>query len=363
MADGDKIIRLPDDDDRVTPRNQDQRGNTGRVIDADKLQTDVEKALDTAGGVKKPGSEEVLQLGDEGFTPEGGEEDIAELRTKLAREKRRADDAESRAAAALEQTGEALDAKTQADLNTLKTAQAHLNEQQLELKRRLAAAHVDGDFDAIAEINMTMSKSAVQMSNIEGGIVALENATKQREAMARRGEPGDQKFQQVTKGMDPAAKKWFRDNPEYYTDDRKLTRVVAAHNMVMTGDDPPEPNTPEYFEAVEAALKDPKFTASGRTGGSGDDGGEGNDDGGEALSDASRGDRRRGETPPASAPVTRSGRGNGSTGNTREIRLTKEEQEIAESTGQTHEEYARNKRALIREQRIGAGARNRNSMN
>lgn len=358
MADGDKIVRLPDDDDRVTPRNQDQRGQTGRIIDAEKLQNDVEAALTTAGGVKKPGE----TSGDTEFTPEGGEE-VDALKAQLAREKRRADAAEERAATATETAGVALDAKTQSDLNTLKTAKNHLTEQQEELKRRLSVAHADGDFDSIADINLKMTQSAVQMSNIEGGIVALENAPKQREALARRGEPGDQKFQAVTKGMDPAAKKWFRDNPEYYQDDRKLQRVIAAHGMVTTSDDPPEVNTPEYFEAVEAALKDPKFTT--RTGGSGGDGDEGNDDnqGDEALSDASQGNRRRGEAPPASAPVTRDGRGTGSTRNPgREIRLTQAEQDAARDSGLTNEEYARNKRALIREDRLGPNAQNRNRM-
>lgn len=353
MAEGDKIIKLPDDDDRVVPRTQDQRGGTGRIIDAPKLQGDVEKAL-TGGGT------------DDSFEPEGVE-DVVELKKQLARERQRANAAEARAEDATVMTGAALDAKTQADLGTLKTARAHLGEQQEELKRRLSVAHADGDFDMIADINMRMTQSAVQLSSIDNGIIALENAPKQREALARRGEPGDQKFHTITKGMAPAAKQWFRDNPEYYQDDRKLQRVVAAHNMVMTGDDPPEPNTDDYFAAVERQLGDRKFGNSGQGGGSGGSSGSrgGSDDtDDDALSDAGRGERRRGDAPPASAPVTRSGRGSGGStgGSGREIRLSREEQDIADSTGVSHEEYARNKRALVREGRLGPNAQNRNRM-
>jgi hypothetical protein len=360
MADGDKIITLPDDDDRI-PRTQDQRGDTGRSTNATKLEGDVEAGLAAAEALKngKNGTE----TGDD--APDAASaETVADLRRKLARETQDRKAAEARADAATATSADALDAKTQADLSTLKTAKDSLTSQQDELKRRLAAAHADGDFDAIADINLKMSQSAVSMSNIENGIIALENAPKQREALARRGESGDDRFRAITKGMDPAAKQWFRDNPEYYADtpegNRKLQRVVAAHNMVMTGDDPPEPNTPEYFAMVEAELRDPKFKAQGRTDNSGGREFEDDDTGDEPRSGAASGTRR--DAPPASAPVSRNGRATGSSGtgpNDRQVRLTPQELEIADATGQTPEEFARNKRALVREGRLGPNARNR----
>lgn len=350
MADEDKVVVLPDDDDKA-PRNQDQRGNTGRGTDAKKLEADVEKALKTAG--EGDGDE---KGGDAGVSADDQAE-VAKLRRQLDREKRRADAAEARVNEADGKVADALDKEAQANLNTLKTAKTHLEGQRDDLKRRLTSAHSEGDFEAIADIQDQLMKNTVQMGNIENGIIAIENLPKQREALARRGEPGDARFHQITKGMDPAAKQWFRDNPEYYQDDRRLQRVIAAHNMVVTGDDPPEVNSPEYFAAVELQLGDPKFNGQARSADSG--AADLDDDPDDALSDAASGQSRRSDTPPASAPPSRNGRGAGgaNNGNGREVRLSRDELEMAEATGQTPEEFARNKRALVREGRIGSNGR------
>lgn len=367
MADGDKIVTLPPDDKTIA-RTQDQRGGTGRGTDAKKLETDVEKALETAGGIDKTGQddgEDAVEI-----TPE----EAKALRAQVRREKQRADAAEARAEAGEETTAQALDGKAQADLNVLKGAKTQLETSQASLKEKLAAAHADGDFNAVADITADMTKVSTQLTNVEGGIIALENYPKQQEALRRRGEPAEQKFHQITKGMHPVAKQWFKDNPDYWQDDTKLKRVIRAHENVMDSDDPPEPNTPEYLEAVEAELgkRDPNFVAGGRSRTSG--GGRGNGGGGEggefedeeALSEAAEGDRRNGARPPAAAAPSRrgqlSGGGGSGPGGGRQVRLSKEQQEAADISGVSHEEYAANLTNLKKEDRIGAGAQNKNRM-
>lgn len=336
-------------------RTQDQRGQTGRTIDASRLEADVREGL--AQGEERPGDGELDDPTD------GGQEDIAALRRQLAREKRRADSAEARVSEAETRTGEALDAKTQSDLNTLRSAKTTLETKQQDAKKRLAQAHADGDFDAIAEIQLEMSQAAVSLSSIDNGIIALEQAPKQREALARRG-ADDPQFTQITKGMAPVAKQWFRDNPEYYRDRNKLNRVIAAANLVMSTDDPPEENTDEYFDLVQAELGrfDPKFASGSRSQGSGGGAdGDLDDTDNDAMSGAAGGRGRRADVAPASAPVTRSrGQQGQQARNGNGARLTPEEREAADSSGLTYEEYATNKADLIREQRVGPGARNRN---
>lgn len=341
MAD-EKIVKVGGD---IGTNIQDQRGKTGRMIDAGKLRDDIDKGIE--GGT---GDEPVA------LTPE----EARALQAQVRRANQRADAAEARAAESDGKVGDVLDAKTISDLNTLKTSKAMLEGQRDTLKKQLSAAHADGDFDAIADINTQMMQTTVNLTNIEGGIVALENSPKQAEAMRQRGEPGNMRFRQITKTMSPPAKQWFRDNPEYWQDAKKLNRVIAAHQMVMTSDDPPEIDSDEYFTAVQAELKDPKFTAGSRTGTSGGQGGGdgGDDDGGdEALSQASGGNRR--DTPPASAPPARNGRGAGGAANPtgREARLSAQEREAARDSGLTDEEYLANKRQLIADERMGPAYR------
>jgi len=365
MADrGDTVITLPDDDDKE-PRTQDQRGNTGRGTNAKKLEADVEKALDTA----RAGTD--TDDASDNDISEQDTNDLAKMRRDLERANRRAEQAERRVAEAEGGRAEALDAKTQADLNMLKGTQERLQEARKAMTAELAQAHAEGDFQKIADVQAAMIKNSADTNVIENGILALENAPKQREALRRRGEnPSDEnRFAQITKDMHPAAKQWLRDNPEYYRDDELLQRVIAAHNIVMTRrKDRPTINSPEYFEAVEDLLDDPKFDRDTRTGNSG--GGADDDEDDDNRSTASRGRRRQSidedddDRPPAAAPPSRNGRGVGGadrdTG--RQVRLSAAEIEMAEASGLSPQEYARNKRALLKEDRIGPRASNRNRM-
>lgn len=367
---------LPNGEDDPGRRTQDQRGHTGRMVaDPPGLEEGSKSAIDDAIRSGERDTEDDREGLDDSSPVQRGES-LEDLQRDLRRERQRADAADARASDLESRTADALDSASTANLNTLKTAKDRLVGEQTSLKSRLSQAHADGDFDAVAEINQQMTTAAVQLSNIENGIIALEQQPKQREALARRGESTDVLYHQITKGMAPVAKQWFRDNPEYYQDKTKLNRVVSAVGLVMNSDDPPEENSHEYFERVEAELGrfDPKFADDGVSRRSGDDDRGQNqrgrnmrrqnnvDDEDEPLSGASGGRRREVERPSGGAPVARNGRGTGgaNNGNGREIRATAAEIEAAEIANIPLEDYMRNKRELIREDRIGPGARNRN---
>lgn len=359
---GERVVVLPDDDDRVVPRNQDQRGATGRTIDANKLADDVDK------GLKQGQEQQRARSQDDGHDiSEADGDELLKVRRELAREKRAREVAEARANQSETQTAEALDAKSISDLNTLKSAKAQLETERESLKGELKMAYAEGDFDRVAEINQRMTQNMVNANTIDNGITHIEQMPKQREALRRRGaNPTDEaRFAQITKGMKEPSKEWLRQNPEYYRDDVLLDRVVSAHKIVMTSREPPEPDSAEYFERVEELLDDPKFDRGTRTEGSGAGrgGDEIDDDPEEPLSRASGGQRRRqvddDDPPPPAAPVARNGRGAGGANrrSSREVTLSRDEEEMAELTGQTPEEFARNKRALQKEGRIGPAAR------
>lgn len=365
---------VPNGEDDPGSRTQDQRGRTGRMVaDPPSLESGSESAIDDAiRGRREAGDEDQ----DSGVDAVQDGESVEDLRRQLRRERQQREAAESRSSELEGRTADALDSASVANLNTLKTAKAQIETEQASLRAQYAQAHAEGDFNTIAEVNQKITNAAVQMASIENGIIALEQQPKQREALARRGEPGNPKFEQITKGMAPVAKQWFRDNPEYYQDDRMLKRLVAAVDLVMTDDDAPVENSPEYFERVEDELgrRDPKFRAGGRSGDDGGDNGGGQrgqrmrdrdeDDDDDVRSGAAGGRGRQVDRPSGGAPVTRNGRGAGgtNTGGGREHRATAAEIEAAEIANIPIEEYLKNKRELVREDRIGPNARNRNQM-
>ena len=172
-----------------------------------------------------------------------------------------------------------------------------------------------------------MTTAAVRMSNIDNGIIALEQQPRQREALARRGEPGDAMFQQITKGHEaPVARQWFpRQSRNYYQDKSLLNRAGFRRSAfeVMNSNDPPEEKQQRILRAGRGRTRTFRPKIQGRRslesalGGDGGDDGSGqrgqrmgrNDDNGgddgDDRSGAARGQRREVDRPSGAAPVTR----------------------------------------------------------
>jgi len=258
------------------------------------------------------------------------EEGIKKLKKQL--EDERAAHAATAARAREAESGE-IKAKTDVQatqLDLVKGAIATVTQSLDVLEGKYAEAAAAGDWAAAAKVQREIGTNSARLLQLENGKSALEKAPKP--VVRESNDP----VEQFTANMTPRSAAWVRSHPEYVRDARLNRKMIRAHEDAT--DEGIKPDTDEYFSAIEKSL-------GLSTAPSGDDAGDTEI----ALSDAAKPTSQR-SPPPAGAPVSRSGNGNGSRPNV--VRLTAEQREIAKLNGMTDEEYARQVVALRSEGRL-----------
>jgi len=247
-----------------------------------------------------------------------------ETALRIAADRRAQEAAESEARARGEVQG------TQLDL--IKNALETVAQASKTLKAEYSAALAAQDFDKAADIQEQMSTNAARKLQLEQGKTALEAAPKPQPRAAV--DPVDDYVNRIP-GEYPRSRAWVRNHPEYVRDAQKNRLMIAAHELALakglTAD------TDSYFDSIEKTLDLQRVAPEPKVEGDGD-----------PMKDAAKPIIKK--APPAGAPVTRAGNGSGQRPN--QVTLSAEEVEMAERTGQTVEEYARNKIALKKEGRL-----------
>jgi hypothetical protein len=259
-------------------------------------------------------------------------EGIQELKQKLELERQARLEAENRERNASSQAyamrNEVASNQHQLVSNTLD----FVKQERANMKAAYSQALSAGDYDAAAEINDRIADMAAKILDLENGKAAME-AQAQQPQQPQQQQPSDS-VEAFASRLTPRSASWVRSHPEYVRNPRLNQKMIAAHQMAVA--DGIEPDTDEYFGYVEDMLqvKNQPYR----------DGGE------ESMSGASKPVQRR--SSPAAAPVSRSMSSSGGRPNV--VTLTPEMREIAKNLGQTPEEYAKNRLALIREGRINS---------
>jgi hypothetical protein len=259
-------------------------------------------------------------------------EGIQELKQKLELERQARLEAENRERNASSQAyamrNEVASNQHQLVSNTLD----FVKQERANMKAAYSQALSAGDYDAAAEINDRIADMAAKILDLENGKAAME-AQAQQPQQPQQQQSGDS-VEAFASRLTPRSASWVRSHPEYVRNPRLNQKMIAAHQMAVA--DGIEPDTDEYFGYVEDMLqvKNQPYR----------DGGE------ESMSGASKPVQRR--SSPAAAPVSRSMSSSGGRPNV--VTLTPEMREIAKNLGQTPEEYAKNRLALIREGRINS---------
>lgn len=302
----------------------------------DEIQIDLDEidAKKKAGGGKEEPKKDPVEVVRTDNTPvkvdagtEAGLDNLkkqleGETAARIAAERRAQEAADGEARARSEVHGTQLDLIKNALEGTIQTSKA--------LRSEYSAALAAQDFDKAAEIQEAMSTNVARKVQFENAKTALENAPKPQPRPAI--DPVDDYVNRIP-GEYPRSRAWVRNHPEYARDAHKTRMMLAAHEFALarglTAD------TDDYFDSIEKTL-DIKKAADPKPEGDAD-----------PMKDAARPVKK---PAPASAPVTRAGTGNGQRPNT--VTLSADEVEMAERTGQTVEEYARNKMALKKEGRL-----------
>lgn len=247
---------------------------------------------------------------------------LQKLKSDLAAEAaaRRRAEAEAREARQAAQTARGEVAAT--ELNLVATAISNVTQQMEIQEQQYAAALAGQDYALASKINREMTVNAGKLAQLDQAKSAMERQAKAPPPVISRPDPVEEFASRCT----PASAAWVRAHPEYVTDARKNQRMIGAHNIALA--DGYEPDSKEYFEAIEATLRITHPTPSTDV----------------RIADDPPPAPKRQSAPPA-APVSRSG-GSGSNGKGRTVTLTRAQAEAAEASGLTLEEYAKNLEAL-----------------
>ena len=261
------------------------------------------------------------------------EEGIETLKKRYEEERQARIDAEERARVASIQAREAQGQVGDTNLQLVTSAIDTLKRETDILKANLRAAMASGDYSAAADAQEAMADTKAKLLQLENGRVALQE---QLRNPVQRVDPIADPVETLAAQLSPRSAAWVRAHPEYAKNPRLTQKMIAAHNLVTA--DGISPDTDEYFDSVERVLgvsAPPSASVAAAEA---------------PMSAASAPAQRR--SSPAAAPVSRSGNPTNSRPNV--VRLSAEEREMAQMMGQSPEEYARNKLALIKAGKITA---------
>ena len=261
---------------------------------------------------------------------EAGEKDSVDsslnaLKEQLERERQARLEAERRANEAAQTAYHAKNEAQDTNLHLVANAIETVKQTNDILKGNYRDAMSAQDFELAAEIQAEMSSNAAKLLQLEQGKQALESAPKYEAPEPFIADP----VEALASQLSYRSAEWVRQNPQFATDARLYSKMIAAHNLAMA--DGIEPDSDDYFDSIETTLRlrQPAREES-------------------PTSMASEPVKRR-SAPPA-APVSRSGAAPGTRPN--RVTLTAEERDMAEMMQMTPEEYAKNKLALKKEGRL-----------
>lgn len=288
-------------------------------------ENDLEIVIDDAPEIEKKDDEVEVVAAEEESAPEveakrpEPDESIEELRRRLEQERLARIEAERRASQANDQATKAFAEVEDTQYHLVRSAFDSVKRDQEILRANLREAMQIGDYDKAAEINESMSMNSVKLSQLEQGLVEMQNRARiaqERPATPpptrSGGDPVDDLIQRVT----PLSARWLQENREHIQDQRALRIVARAHEDAIDMGIIPESN--EYFSLVESRLGIRKEAPAKEEA---------------ALSSAAAPVQRR-SAPPA-APVSRGG----SATRPGVVRLTPAQAEAAKISGLSNKEY------------------------
>jgi hypothetical protein len=259
---------------------------------------------------------------------------IAELKAQLAREQSARADAEKRANELAQAAHTSQNEVADSQLQLVNSAIDRVKENRSLIKSAKTQAMAAGDWDAVAELDEQLADDAARLLQLENGKAAMEAQPKPQAPQPIRTMAQDP-VEALASQLTPRSAAWVRAHPECARDPKLYAKMIAAHNLAVAND--VEPDSDEYFQTVEQTIYNKKPATNVET----------TDDDDDPMAAAAKAVPAR--TAPPAAPVSR---GNA---NSRSMRLTAEEREVAASNHQTEEEYAKAKADLIKEGRYGQG--------
>ncbi len=255
------------------------------------------------------------------IAPEVG---IEALRKQLDDEKVARREAEQRAAKAEEDAFTYQADNHDTNIRLLASSIEEKTRENAILKGALAEANAAGEYDKVAEIQVAISENSGLIGRFKEAHDTLSKTTLEPPKPAAPSDPVEAFAKQLTS----RSAEWVRSHPDYVTNDKLRTKMVAAHNLTIADDI--KADTPEYFTSLEKILGLGKAVDA------------------PSVKEAENPLSSAAQEAPRVAPVSRGG--NSKT----VVTLSRAQREAAEASGMTDKEYATAMLALQKEGRLGS---------
>src|SRR5579862_6588304 len=161
------------------------------------------------------------------------EDELAEMRAELERERAARSDAERRANEAGGRVAQSQEEVRKSHLTTMGTAIEVLTQQKATLRAARAAARAEGDEAREAEIEDQLMDTTIKINEISKGKTLLETQPVPQPRRSNGTPHADPIVEGVASGLQPKSADWIRAHPEYARDNKLLNLMKAKHFEVV----------------------------------------------------------------------------------------------------------------------------------
>lgn len=205
------------------------------------------------------GEEDVVVVDEEGAGTAPAEKDdeaeqysnrvqkrIGNLTAKMREMERQRDEALNFAKAALKE-------KRDSQSQSVETMLANLTHQEDAAKAAMNAANAVGDTDKVTEAQADLITITTRKSQLESYKAQMEaqGGEEPQLPQAQKEEPAP-----AAAAPDPRAEKWAQENPWFGQDKEKTIMALKVHKELV--EEGVDPNSEEYYDALDSALKPQK---------------------------------------------------------------------------------------------------------
>lgn len=187
-------------------------------------------------------------------------------------------------------------------------------------KREMREAMESGEYDKVTDLSERLGDLTANKSKVEDGLRHLDaeidrfkkGATAPQQQQPQRQPTQDEFIDAHIAAATPPTANWLRNNRDFFTDQKKHARVMAAHHSAIADGLTPQADEAAYWNYIDGKL------------------------GGTAKAD----EPKKASPSPITAPSSRQAASPSGASTGGQIKLTRAEVEVAQALGMTNKEYA-----------------------
>jgi hypothetical protein len=175
--------------------------------------------------------------------------ELNSLKEERAAERKRAEEAERRAAALEHEAAAAHQRASDSDFSTITTALEAAQAEAEQAKKDIRAAKEAGDANAEVDAIDKLTTAKATLLRLDE---AKADAETRKKASPRKEQVSSDPVEAYAQGRTEPTAAWIRAHPDYITDGRKNDKLIAAHHDAKA--EGYAPDSKRYFDHIEKFL-------------------------------------------------------------------------------------------------------------